>query len=100
MSTLMKWKKAIYVVFAVGIFGFATYGICHMAYALNDLRQSQNTGGEVAISCTSSEECTPTPGGTLCNPAGCAGCSGCVNTLYRENIASLPFAAITVEQIY
>jgi hypothetical protein len=86
MSVILKWEKAKYIVFAAGIIGFAAYGIGHTAFALNELKNSQNTC-EMTSTCICSEDVCPDIGGGSCSAAGCAGCGGCVKALYQEETA-------------
>jgi hypothetical protein len=97
MSYFMKWKKALYAAFAVGIIGFAIYGIYNTVLAFNDAKPSQ-TSGDTLTSGSSGLETVP--GGAFCNPYGCAGCSGCVSLQYQQNINKLPSSGVQVEGSY
>jgi hypothetical protein len=99
MSYLIKWKKALYAAFAVGIIGFATYGIYNTVLAFNDTQPSQTSGGTLNSSLSGLEKSTA-PGGAFCNPYGCAGCNGCVSLQYQQNIGLLPSSAAQVEESY
>lgn len=99
MSYYMKWKKAIYAVFAVSIFGFAVYGIYNTVLAFDDTSPSQTSTDTLASSSTGLEKST-VPGGAFCNPYGCAGCSGCVSLQYQQNINALPSSITQIEESY
>jgi hypothetical protein len=87
MLNALKWKKRMDLAVAVGIVGFSAYGIYHFARSVKDTQQAQ-AANLIAASGTSSQNSIPGPGGTLCNPDGCAGCPGCSTVAYEQNVAT------------
>ena len=94
MATLMKWRKTMYTVLALGVAGLAVYGVLHTIRAYKDISQTQT-----AAYTTSADDATNvlTPGGTLCTYYGCAGCSGCVYKQYQQIIETVPGPIVSTE---
>jgi hypothetical protein len=99
MAYLKKSKKALYALLAMGIIGFATYGVYNTVLAFNDTHQSQ-TSGTMLVSDSSGLDRSMVPGGTFCNPYGCSGCTGCVSLQYQQNVDVLPSSGAQVEESY
>jgi hypothetical protein len=97
MSALIKWKKALPLAVAAGIMCLSAYGIYHTVNAYTDITQSQAPDDSSTLQV--SPENNLIPGGTVCNPLGCAACGGCTTLLYQENIETLPDSYLQVEQI-
>jgi hypothetical protein len=97
MSVIKKWGKTISLAVAVGIVCLSAYGIYHTVNAYSDITQAQtlDNSSNLQVSPVNSV----IPGGTVCNPLGCAACGGCAGLLYQENIQTLPDSDLQLEQI-
>jgi hypothetical protein len=90
----MKWRKVMYVVFALGAAGLSIYGVLHTVMAFKDISQAQ----AVAYAASPDDSGTSqTPGGTLCSYYGCAGCSGCAYKQYQQSIEAVPGSFMATE---
>jgi hypothetical protein len=97
MSIIKKWQKSISVAMAVGIICLSAFGIYRTVNAYTNITQSQAPDDSSTLQV--SPENNLIPGGTVCNPLGCAACGGCTNLLYQENIQTLQDSDIRIEQI-
>lgn len=86
---LKTGQKVLYSLFAMGILGFAAYGISNTVKAADDLAAQNSEGQTVLINQTQGIF----PDSALCPPGGCAACAGCVSLEYRENMDTLPSAS-------
>jgi len=94
MIKMLKWKKTLPLAVAAGVMCLSAYGIYHTADAYSDLQAP----GDTLITEASSGDGL-TPGGTVCNPLGCAACAGCTDLLYQETIEAQPDSGVQLEQI-
>ncbi len=81
--------KLLYSLLALGILGFAAYGISNTVKAADDLAAQNADEQTVLISQTPGVS----PDGSLCPPGGCTACAGCVSIAYQENVDNLPSAS-------
>jgi len=93
----MKWRPAVYSIFAVGIVGFSAYGIMHTVNAYKDINQSVTTENSMIVTSSDTGDNLISGG---CSPYGCAACAGCVKLQYQQNIETLPSSATQITQTY
>jgi hypothetical protein len=86
-----RGQKALYSLAALGILGFSVYGIANTVKAANDI-SSFNAAEQAAV--TAQAQGSLTPGGTFCNPYGCAACAGCVSLQYQQKVETAPSASV------
>jgi hypothetical protein len=82
-------QKVLFSLLAMGILGFAAYGISNTVKAADDLAAQSAEGQTVLIS----QNPGISPDGALCPPGGCAACAGCVSLEYQENVDTVPSAS-------
>jgi hypothetical protein len=88
MSRFIRTKKILLFTAALGIVGFAAYGVSNITHALAASGQTVISGDNPAIINTLFPSGDIIKDNTICSPLGCAGCSGCTNPQYtQENIA-------------
>jgi hypothetical protein len=85
MKRIINWKMPCYLALTAGIIGFSGYGVYHTAHAYDDITQSP-AGGTVLSSDAAYDKGSIVPGGSLCNPLGCAACNACAYTQYQQNV--------------
>jgi hypothetical protein len=87
---IIKGQKAMVWLAALGILGFSAYGITSTVKAAE--QANVQNAAEQTILATQAQG-SLTPGGTICNPYGCAACAGCINLQYQQTVETLPSAS-------
>jgi|WetSurMetagenome_2_1015567.scaffolds.fasta_scaffold389699_2 hypothetical protein len=95
MAKLMKWRKTMYMVLALGVVELAVYGVLHTVTAFKGISQAQ---AAAYTSNTDDAGTGLTPGGTLCSYYGCAGCSGCAYRQYQQTIETAPGSTVSTDE--
>lgn len=95
----IKWKKAFYLTFAIGIISISTYGIHYIVQDYSDIRQSQASDYTVTLDSPSTKD-SLSQGGSFCNPLGCIACAGCVSLQVQQNVEAFPSSTSQLIQTY